>query len=49
LPCLADGRFLVVDSVLEGMDVMYKVEGVGSQSGKTSKKVVIIDSGELDA
>jgi hypothetical protein len=31
------------------MDVMYKVEGVGSQGGKTSKKVVIIDSGELDA
>lgn len=35
-------------SVIEGMDVMYEVEKVGSQSGKTSKKVSIVDSGELD-
>ena len=30
------------------MDVVKAVEAVGSQSGKTSKKVVIADSGELD-
>ena len=35
--------------VLEGMDVVYKVEAVGSQSGKTSKRVTIADSGELKA
>jgi hypothetical protein len=29
------------------MDVVMKVEAVGSGSGKTSKKVVIADSGEL--
>ena len=30
------------------MDIVKTVEGVGSQSGKTSKKVVIADSGELE-
>ena len=34
-------------AVIEGMDVVYKVEAVGSSSGKPSKKVVIADSGEL--
>ena len=34
-------------AVIEGMDVVYKVEGVGSSSGKTSAKVTIADSGEL--
>ena len=34
-------------AVIEGMDVIMKVEAVGSQSGKTSKKVTIADSGEL--
>eukprot|EP00854_Cymbomonas_tetramitiformis_P022671 gene22671-27369_t len=34
-------------AVIEGMDIMYKVEAVGSSSGKTSKKVTIKDSGEL--
>lgn len=29
------------------MDVVYKVEAVGSGSGKPSKKVVIVKSGEL--
>ena len=33
--------------VVEGMDVVKKVEAVGSQSGKTSKPVVIADSGQL--
>jgi peptidylprolyl isomerase len=43
-----DGRHVVFGKVIEGMDVMYEVEKVGSQSGKTSKKVSIVDSGELD-
>merc|ERR1711971_143338 len=42
-----DGRHVVFGKVLEGLDVVKAVEGVGSQSGKTSKKVVIEDSGEL--
>lgn len=29
------------------MDVVYKIEAVGSGSGKPSKKVVIAKSGEL--
>lgn len=33
--------------VLEGMDVVLKVEAVGSQSGQPLKKVVIKKSGEL--
>lgn len=42
-----DGRHVVFGKVLEGMDIVYKVEGVGSQSGKTSKVVTIADAGEL--
>lgn len=42
-----DGRHVVFGKVLEGMDVVMKVEAVGSGSGKPSKKVVIADSGEL--
>merc|ERR1711865_881617 len=42
-----DGKHVVFGSVVEGMDVVKKVEAVGSQSGKTSKKVTITDSGEL--
>lgn len=42
-----DGKHVVFGSVVEGMDVVKKVEGVGSQSGKTSQKVVINDCGQL--
>ena len=34
-------------SVVEGMDVVRKIEKVGSQSGKPSKPVVIADCGQL--
>ena len=34
-------------AVIEGMDIVYKVEKVGSQSGKTTKKVMIADAGEI--
>merc|ERR1712024_236288 len=40
-----DGKHCVFGSVVEGMDVVKKVEAVGSQSGKTSKKVTIQDCG----
>jgi peptidylprolyl isomerase len=43
-----DGRHVVFGKVVEGLDVVKAVEAVGSQSGKTSKKVVIADSGELE-
>merc|ERR1711907_564465 len=39
-----DGKHVVFGTVVEGMDVVKKIEGVGSQSGKTSKEVMIADS-----
>ena len=42
-----DGRHVVFGEVLEGYEVVEKVERVGSGSGKPSKKVTIEDSGEL--
>jgi cyclophilin family peptidyl-prolyl cis-trans isomerase len=42
-----DGKHVVFGSVTGGMDVVDKMEAVGSQSGKTSKDVIIADSGEL--
>jgi len=42
-----DGKHVVFGSVTEGMDVVKKVEGFGSQSGKTSKKIVVANCGQL--
>ncbi|XP_047312339.1 peptidyl-prolyl cis-trans isomerase CYP20-1-like [Impatiens glandulifera] len=42
-----DGRHVVFGKVLSGMDVVYKVEAQGNQSGTPKSKVVIADSGEL--
>jgi peptidyl-prolyl isomerase F (cyclophilin D) len=42
-----DGKHVVFGKVVEGMEVVRAVEGVGSQSGKTSKRVVIDDCGVL--
>ena len=41
-----DGKHVVFGSVVEGMDVVKKVEAVGSQSGKTSAKVMVADCGQ---
>lgn len=41
-----DGKHVVFGKVVEGMDVVDKMEAVGSDSGKTSKKVVIADCGQ---
>lgn len=42
-----DGKHVVFGEVLEGMDVVYKIEGIGSPSGSPMKPVVILKSGEL--
>merc|ERR1712079_563033 len=42
-----DGKHVVFGKVIEGMDVVKKIEAVGSNDGKTSKKVVISECGEL--
>ena len=42
-----DGKHVVFGQVIEGMDIVQKVEAIGSSSGKPSKVVTIADSGEL--
>lgn len=42
-----DGKHVVFGEVVEGMDVVRQIEAVGSQSGQTSKAVVIADCGQL--
>lgn len=42
-----DGKHVVFGQVVAGESVVKSVEAVGSQSGPTSKKVSITDSGQL--
>lgn len=42
-----DGVHVVFGQVVEGLDVVRKMEKVGSKSGETSSKVTISDCGEL--
>ncbi|XP_035513979.1 peptidyl-prolyl cis-trans isomerase A, partial [Morone saxatilis] len=42
-----DGKHVVFGQVVEGLDVVRKMEATGSQSGKTSAKIAIADCGQL--
>ena len=42
-----DGKHVVFGSVVQGMDIVRKMEACGSTKGNVSKKVVIADCGQL--
>jgi peptidylprolyl isomerase len=42
-----DGRHVVFGKVTKGLDVIEKIEKLGSQTGKTSKTITIDNSGEV--
>eukprot|EP00193_Tetraselmis_chui_P017027 CAMPEP_0177772942 /NCGR_PEP_ID=MMETSP0491_2-20121128/12551_1 /TAXON_ID=63592 /ORGANISM="Tetraselmis chuii, Strain PLY429" /LENGTH=164 /DNA_ID=CAMNT_0019290905 /DNA_START=161 /DNA_END=655 /DNA_ORIENTATION=+ len=42
-----DGKHCVFGNVTAGLDIVKKIEGVGSQSGTTKQKVMIADCGQL--
>jgi cyclophilin family peptidyl-prolyl cis-trans isomerase len=42
-----DGKHVVFGEVVEGLNIVKEVETYGTQSGKTSKKVVITNSGTV--
>ena len=48
VPCpWLDGKHTVFGEVVDGYDLVKKIEGCGSSSGAPKKKVVIEDCGEL--
>ena len=42
-----DGKHVVFGQVVEGMNVVQAVEALGSQDGRTKKKIVVADCGQL--
>lgn len=48
VPCpWLDGKHVVFGEVVEGYDVVKKIESLGSGSGATQGKISIVKSGEL--
>ena len=45
--CRLDGKHVVFGNVVDGYDHVEMIEKVGSQSGKTSQPVKIVDCGQL--
>ncbi|OGP52981.1 MAG: peptidylprolyl isomerase [Deltaproteobacteria bacterium RBG_13_52_11] len=43
-----DGKHVVFGKVVEGLDVIQEIEKYGSESGRTSKKIVISDCGQIE-
>ncbi len=43
-----DGKHVVFGKVLEGYEVVQAIEATGSQSGRPSKQVRIVKSGQLE-
>ena len=42
-----DGKHVVFGEVVQGYDIVKKIEALGTQSGKPKKKVIIADCGQL--
>lgn len=42
-----DSKHVVFGSVVDGLDVVKKIETYGTQSGKTSKKITVANCGQL--
>ena len=42
-----DGRHVVFGSMVEGMDVLEKMESYGTNSGRSQARIIISDCGEL--
>ncbi|KAJ2726363.1 cytochrome P450 cyp2 [Coemansia sp. Benny D115] len=48
VPCSwLDGKHVVFGKVTEGMNIVKKIESLGSQSGRTTAKITITESGQL--
>lgn len=44
-----DGKHVVFGKVLEGFDVLERIEHFGSKSGEPTQQLKIVDSGEVDS
>jgi peptidylprolyl isomerase len=42
-----DGKHVIFGQVVDGMEVVKAIEKEGSTSGRTNKKVIIVDCGEI--